>query len=349
MSTRNYPDPEDIDLVEWYLQERKLDEDIDSRSLDAYRRELDRLRQFLEENYDLRLHRATNKHAKVYRAHLQDRPELGENRINTVIDYLSAFYSYMEERDIFETNIFKSVRRDDNSKLHRPEIDLEEMRELVSSIQHPLRRAIVVTFLKTGMRNGELTNLDLQDVHLDHPKIQSTYNITHRTEIRNKPDSIYIANKREISSGDVVNTERREEGNKRTTAAIIPIDTELKQALIAWLNVRPNTSSPALFTMTSGGDDNWGERPSRHMINHYVRTDVEQWGWHTGGHDASQNVTPHYFRHFFTTHLRHRIPDTTLKYLRGDSLSSETLDKYTQLWGVEIKEPYLDNIYKLYW
>jgi integrase len=42
-------------------------------------------------------------------------------------------------------------------------------------------------------------------------------------------------------------------------------------------------------------------------------------------------VTPHYFRHFFTTHLRDRTGDRGIvKYLRGDVVE-DVIDTYTHL------------------
>jgi integrase len=71
-------------------------------------------------------------------------------------------------------------------------------------------------------------------------------------------------------------------------------------------------------------------------------------GWHQTGAGAGENVTPHYFRHFFTTHLRDRTGDRgVVKYLRGD-VASDIIDTYTHNWGDQVRQTYLENIYTFY-
>ena len=70
-------------------------------------------------------------------------------------------------------------------------------------------------------------------------------------------------------------------------------------------------------------------------------------GWYADGAGAGENVTPHYFRHFFTTHLRDRIGDRgVVKYLRGD-VADDIIDTYTHNWGDRVREVYEANVYSL--
>ncbi|MFY4815602.1 integrase, partial [Haloarcula sp. AONF1] len=63
---------------------------------------------------------------------------------------------------------------------------------------------------------------------------------------------------------------------------------------------------------------------------------------------ADENVTPHYFRHFFTTHLRDRTGDRgVVKYLRGD-VADDVIDTYTHNWGDQVREVYEANVYRLF-
>jgi integrase len=65
------------------------------------------------------------------------------------------------------------------------------------------------------------------------------------------------------------------------------------------------------------------------------------------GGSAEENVTPHYFRHFFTTHLRDRTGDRGIvKYLRGD-VATDIIDTYTHNWGDRVRTVYEENIYQL--
>jgi integrase len=83
------------------------------------------------------------------------------------------------------------------------------------------------------------------------------------------------------------------------------------------------------------------------MVGQIVTGHAEAHGWYRDGGGAEENVTPHYFRHFFTTHLRDRTGDRgVVKYLRGD-VASDVIDTYTHNWGGTVRETYEANIYSL--
>jgi len=153
------------------------------------------------------------------------------------------------------------------------------------------------------MRVGECCNLDLRDVRLEDREVAEPFG-TARGTLEGRPDSIYVPS--EPSRGTVYNGEKRRASNKRKRDTVIPVDPELKRTLKAWLAIRPDTESPALFCSTS----QWGRRTTPSMVRGIVADHASERGW-TGG-DAEENVTPHYFRHFFTTHLRDRTGDRGL-------------------------------------
>ena len=83
------------------------------------------------------------------------------------------------------------------------------------------------------------------------------------------------------------------------------------------------------------------------MVRNVVMTRAGEHGWYRKGGDAAENVTPHYFRHFFTTHLRDRTGDRgVVKYLRGD-VATDIIDTYTHNWGDRVRTVYEENIYQL--
>jgi integrase len=225
----------------------------------------------------------------------------------------------------------------------RRDIDLASMRTFVNGIHHPLHRALVTTFLKTGMRVGEVCNLDLRDVRVDADV--GDFVLGSRAHLDGRPNSIYVDD--EPSLGATHNGDVRTASNKRKRATVVPVDDELRRVLVRWLAVRPDSQSPAepLFVGTSEG---WGERLTPQSVRHIVRTHARERGWHRAGGDASENVTPHYFRHFFTTHLRDRTGDRGIvKYLRGD-VAGDVIDTYTHNWGDRVRETYEANIYRLF-
>ncbi len=272
----------------------------------------------------------------------------GEHAPSTVASYASyahRFYAYMTQVGAFETNpmalVMEEMDESINTDPARREIAVEQMRAFVANLSHPLERAVVVTLLKTGMRVGEACNLDLRDVNLADEEIQNAYPIAPRGALDGRPDSLYVS--AEPMRGTVYNGEQRTASNKRKRDTVVPIDDELKAVLKAWLAIRPDTTSPALFCSTS----EWGKRATPPMIRAFVSEHAAENGWYRVGGDAEENVTPHYFRHFFTTHLRDRTGDRgVVKYLRGD-VASDVIDTYTHNWGDRVREVYETNIYRL--
>ena len=113
-----------------------------------------------------------------------------------------------------------------------------------------------------------------------------------------------------------------------------------------WLIIRPNAVSAAepLFLDTN---EHWGHRLRPDTVRYRIRKYTSEVNWHERHGDASDNVTPHYFRHFFTTHLRDRTGDRGIvKYLRGD-VADDIIDTYTHNWGDRVKSGYEQHIYSL--
>lgn len=276
------------------------------------------------------------------------RTDHAESTVATYASYLNRFYGYMTQVGEFDANPMTLVLQEMDESIDtdptRREIGVSGMRAFLGGITHPLEHAVVLTLLKTGLRVGELCNLDLRDVALDDPGPAAAYELGTRAQLDGRPDTIFVDP--DISRGDSVNGEQRSASNKRKRATLIPIDPELRAALVRWLAIRPDTPSAAepLFCSTSGA---WGQRLTTEMVRGFVTKHAEAAGWYRVGGGASENVTPHYFRHFFTTHLRDRTGDRgVVKYLRGD-VADDIIDTYTHNWGDRVREVYLENIYQL--
>ena len=276
------------------------------------------------------------------------RGTVADSTIASYAAYLHRFYAYMTQIGVFEANPMTLVVEEMDETIEkdpqRREIGVDRMRTFLAGIHHPLDRALILTLLKTGMRVGELCNLDLRDIALDDREITAAFETTPRPQLDTRPDSLYVDST--PSRGTVVNGEKRTASNKRKRATVIPVDEELKTALKRWLAVRPDSRSPAepLFVYTAG---DWGDRLTPRAVRNVVSDHAREMGWYRTGGDASENVTPHYFRHFFTTHLRERTGDRGIvKYLRGD-VADDIIDTYTHNWGDQVRETYEANIYSL--
>jgi site-specific recombinase XerD len=278
----------------------------------------------------------------------QLRGEYAESTVASYASYLHRFYGYMVEVGAFDRNPMALVTDEMDETIDtdpaRREIDLPRMCAFVAGIEHPLERAVVVTLLKTGMRVGELCNLDLRDCSLTDAEVTATYDITPRGGLDGRPGSIYVPS--EPTRGARYNGEERTASNKRERDTVVPVDAELAAALKQWLAVRPDARSSAepLFCSTK---DEWGARLTPKMVRSFVTDHAREAGWYRSGGGAEENVTPHYFRHFFTTHLRDRTGDRgVVKYLRGD-VADDIIDTYTHNWGGRVREVYEANIYSL--
>ncbi|MDX1748234.1 MAG: tyrosine-type recombinase/integrase, partial [Halobacteriales archaeon] len=199
--------------------------------------------------------------------------------VATYASYLHRFYAYMTQVGAFDANPMTLVMEEMDESIDtdpaRRDIDVSTMRSFVAEIRHPLDRALVVTLLKTGMRVGELCNLDLRDVSLDDERVRDAYGVTPRAHLDGRPDSVFVAS--DPSRGATYNGEERSASNKRKRDTVIPIDAELKAELTRWLAVRPDTRSPAqpLFLSTR---DRWGERVTPKMVRSVVADHAERRG-----------------------------------------------------------------------
>lgn len=344
------------DPVSYFLEDMTYHGKSD-RTRAAYERVLRRFEAFLSDpaqnpsNASIPIGDASYRDCMAW-IHTLRRSEMADSTIATYASYLHRFYAYLTQVGRFESNPMTLVMEEMDEAIDtnpsRREISLSAMQSFLHDVHHPLDHAVICTLLKTGMRVGELCNLDLRDVVLtDQTPISNLTDgdVSPRTQLDGRGPSIYVA--AEPTAGEVVAGEERSASNKRKRSTIVPVDEELETVLCRWAAVRPATRSPAapLFVSTSGS---WGERLTPDMVHHIVERHASDAGWHRSGGGADENVTPHYFRHFFTTHLRDRTGDRGIvKYLRGD-VGGDIIDTYTHNWGDRVRETYEANIYSLY-
>jgi len=339
------------DAVSYYLEDQEY-HGKSERTREAYERVLRRFEGFLADEgrgpsgQSLTPEEAGRRECMAWVHSLR-----GEHAPSTVASYASyvhRFYAYMTQVEEFDANPMALVVEEMDESIDkdptRREISVPEMRTFVGGISHPLERALVVTLLKTGVRVGELCNLDLRDLALSDPELTDEFDLGGRVQLDGRPESLYVA--AEPARGSSYNGEERSASNKRKRATVIPIDDELASVLKPWLAIRPDARSPAepLFLSTSG---DWGGRVSTQAVRNVVERHARDHGWYQDGGGATENVTPHYFRHFFTTHLRDRTGDRGIvKYLRGD-VASDIIDTYTHNWGGQVRQVYESNVYRL--
>jgi integrase len=332
------------DLVGYFVEDMAY-HGKSERTQEAYERVLRRFEAFLAE-FDTDPAGADRRDCLAWVHEL--RGEHAESTVATYASYLNRFYSYMRQVGAVNGNPMALVIQEMDEAIDtdptRREVSVDAMRGFVADVSHPLERAAIVCLLKTGLRVGELCNLDLRDVNLEVRGVENAYDLGTRGQLDGHPDTLYVDPS--MSRGETVNGETRSASNKRKRGTLVPVDGELKAELVRWLAIRPDAPSDAdpLFVSTR---DSWGERLTPEMVRGFVREHAEPRGWYREGGDAAENVTPHYFRHFFTTHLRDRTGDRgVVKYLRGD-VADDIIDTYTHNWGDRVREVYLEHVYSL--
>jgi len=338
MSDAQERDPAREDQIAYFLEDITYQGKAD-RTRDAYERVLVDFREYLASR-DLTFAEANHRDCMAYVHQL--RGDVAESTVATYASYLHRFYDYMMQVGRFDENpmalVVEEIDESINTDPARRDISVPEMRSFVDGISHPLDRAVIVTLLKTGIRAGELCNLDIRDLNLEDAVVEDR----HRPRLDGRPRSLYVDDT--PSAGSVYNGERRSASNKRKRDTTVPVDDELAGVLDRWLAIRPDPISEAdpLFVSTT---DSWGERLTPDMVHHIVETHAREVDWYREGGGPEENVTPHYFRHFFTTHLRDRTGDRgVVKYLRGD-VATDVIDTYTHDWGGRVRSVYEDHIY----
>jgi len=343
MSTETPGATDSDDAVSYFVQDMTL-HGRSERTRVAYERVLRSFETFLETR-GTSLADADRRGCMTWVHSLRDKH--ADSTVATYAAYVHRFYEYMRQVGTFDTNPMALVTEEMEESIDtdptRREISVPEMRSFVSELSHPLERALVGTLLKTGMRVGECCNLDLRDIYLDDSDVSAAFGVAHRGALEGRPDSVYVSS--EPARGEPYNGEERTASNKRKRDTVVPVDDELKRLLKSWLAIRPDVDSPAepLFCSTS----KWGRRVTPSMARNVVAERAGQRGWHHAGGSAEENVTPHYFRHFFTTHLRDETGDRGIvKYLRGD-VATDIIDTYTHNWGGRVRTVYEANVYRL--
>ena len=241
--------------------------------------------------------------------------ELKFGTIKRIYTCVSAFYEFLIAEELVEYNPIVPFRKyylrrykngsdSDSRKL----IGIEDASRLVNSILDSRDKCILVVLFKTGMRVGELTSLDVDDVDLDR--------------------------------GEVTLKLKKKRSNR-----ILYLDDEAIAVLQRWLAARKNrkgAESKALFLSKVG------TRIKKRSIEDVIRKHAERVGLHNPGAEKLEDrFTPHCCRHWFVTHLlRAGMSRDFVKELRGDT-RGEAIDIYNHIDKKELRESYLAHIPQL--
>lgn len=236
--------------------------------------------------------------------------------IKAYFSAISTFYEYLVfTRQIsislipsFTKRYLSRIKQQYNGENSRQLISIEQMSKLVKLDMPILDMAILMVLAKTGVRRGELLVMDRDDLNIQ------------KKEIILKPKA------------------------KRTNRLVF-FDDETAWVLNAYLDWRDKSiesKTKALFVSPHGY-----ERIDRNNLNRIVGKYGKILGLHDPEGSLNKKLTPHCFRHWFTTHLRRSgMPREFIQELRGDK-RKDTIDIYDHIDLSELKDRYLKCIPKL--
>ena len=177
------------------------------------------------------------------------------------LQFLKSFYATLNEKDAFAGNPvrgplddLRNTYEEELTPPDRPYIPFHRLKTFMNWLKTPFGRAMWLLAFKLGNRRGESVNLDLRCLNIAHPvydQVVNEHDVYLDPRVRDRPDTILIYSK--FNEGSEVPNHKtpgwegpgevREAGNKRkqSNGTVLPIDSELKTALIEWLLVRPTT------------------------------------------------------------------------------------------------------------
>ena len=246
----------------------------------------------------------------------------------------NPFKDVMEDHDILDP---KSQKGSDNVTIYTKNQLLDVIYD-----QHPVNQTVSMMLLKTTRRIGGVCNLDFVDVHLDHPAADWQ---VHQT-IRDKPDHIHFGPG--ASQGEVHRGEVRHDGQKTITTTLVPMDRELKDFLIWYVQMSRISEHEGAFFINPRGTEP-GCRLHSEAYRDWLTPIAKDHGLYYGMRDPD-NIRPHYFRHWSSSKMRDRVGSDLTDYMRGDKKKiSDNYNHYTekkaQKWRKNIPKfhhPYIE-------
>jgi len=251
---------------------------------------------------------------KDYLIYLRDDRKNRFETIRHAFIVINCFYSFIEEEEMIAGNPIPAFMKrylqtyKDNGAETRQLINVEQAAKLAGSALGVRDQAIILLFLKTGMRRGEMLRLDVSDINMVEMSLLL------------------------------------KETAKRSNRLLF-FDSETGNALSAWLATRGRRKGhegPALFL------SNEGTRLSKNQLQRIVTKHAQMVGLHDPeSPKLADRFGPHCCRHWFTTHLRRAgMPREFIKELRGDS-RREAKDIYDHIDKEELRRSYLACIPQL--
>jgi len=234
--------------------------------------------------------------ARRYRSYLFDERNTKPRTFNRKLAALRSFVIWLEDIGVLDSDPFGCINMVREERGAPPRITRKEKKSLEKAVASMIGkasnsharllamrdRALFYTLLNTGVRLSEICALDMRDVSVSAEK--GTLKVR----------------------------------NQSLTRRVVPLNRQAREALKGWLDVRPDTSSQAVFIEARPG----GSRLSRRTVQGRISKI---------GKSASVKVTVHLLRHTVARQLLdagedletvakllgHRDLNSTRQYISG--------------------------------
>jgi integrase/recombinase XerD len=269
------------DLLDRFCQDCKM---RNIRYIDTYRSYVNLFLKLLESR-SKDPSTANRDDLKDYLSALRERG-LKQASIEKAFTSLSTFYTYLVDEELMSVNPIIPFKRrylrnykDDNGSEARQIITVDQASLLINSTLNSRDKAILVLLFKTGIRRGELCQLDVSD--LDHENMTINLKLTAKRSNR-----------------------------------LLYFDNETEDAIQAWLRIRKEKYTYDIDALFISGQ---GLRISPAEVNYIVKKHATRAGLNKPvSKRLEDRFTPHCCRHWFTTYLiRAGMPRDFVKELRG--------------------------------
>ena len=272
--------------IKGFIMYLKIEKSLSLNSVSAYRRDIFKLNQFLEEKkYDITPDKINKEHLNEFLV------SLGVQNINPrsqarIISGIKAFFKYLLLEDFIKVNPSELLEGPKLGRVLPDTLSIAEINSLINAVdlskpEGQRNKAILETLYSSGLRVSELVNLKLSNVYFNDGflKITGKGNKERLAPIGNiamKQIKLYIESSRvhlNIKKGneDILFLNRR--GNKLSREMIFMIIKELCKTIGLKKVISPHTFRHSFAThLIEGGAD---LRAVQEMLGHESITTTE--------------------------------------------------------------------------
>lgn len=331
-----------IDPFEMYLDEIVRESNRDESTVGEYERAVSHFKEYMRRQ-DRHPACANDRHIIGFANHEFQDKENGKDSVKTKLRYVAKAYEYFVADNVYPhstdyspiNQAWGKIAWPEEEEKEQPRVTRDEMREALADVTHVMKLAVLMLGLKLGMRQGEIRNVQLREIHLQNSELQNHYpTLGNHPRLDQWENAIFVPSK------------FNRDGNKSWNPRVLPLDDEMRQILTQYLLIRPDCGEPWVFVSQTHHE----RIRDKDGINRHWREQIRP---HIEVAEYEKELTSHFGRHWFTTFwkIEKGMEKEHVQYMRGDRIGDgrggDTIDEYLHAYYPNIKEQYRNEIYKL--